>query len=64
MTKKDYEVIANGLHESKSKLDFQFGTVLDVLCNVLAKENPKFNAIKFKEACLSGKYIRNAIKTK
>lgn len=61
MTKKDYELIANSIKQFRYKFDDMVGVEVDQatisslvgwLAHDLEKENSKFNAEKFFNACM------------
>lgn len=61
MTKKDYELIAEAIKDAKSHLLYAttnagetkraVSHIADILAIRLEKENPRFNADKFYQAC-------------
>jgi hypothetical protein len=55
MTKKDYKLIAEAISMANDSKD----SIIKILSNQLAEENPKFNSEKFIEACNSGKERSN-----
>lgn len=61
MTKKDYELFANEIHNK-----FNDGELVDskiMMCIKLFKQdNTLFQADKFERACYEGKHIRKSIK--
>jgi len=53
MSRKHYREFADILNRSKNKGHWSFKTVIDDLCIMFKRDNPRFNASKFKEACES-----------
>jgi hypothetical protein len=53
LSRKDYENIASAIYISKNeKENYAFRYLVNELCNRFLKDNPRFNAEKFKKACL------------
>jgi len=54
MTRKDYELIADLLAKvvfQRTKTNGGYKTIVLIFANTLARENPRFNADRFTEAC-------------
>ena len=69
MTKKDYELFANAIHNNVHWVDNKHDLwvdskmsdyVIDICKRVFAKDNPAFQAKKFERACYEGKHIRKS----
>ena len=53
MSRKHYREVADILSRSKNKGHWSFETVIDDLCIMFKRDNPRFDTSKFKEACES-----------
>ena len=68
MTKKDYELFANEIHNELRYIKVHGGSKNDLLSTVsvckrvFAQDNYAFNPDKFEQACYAGKHIRKSIK--
>jgi HD superfamily phosphohydrolase YqeK len=52
MTRKDYVVVANILHDYKEEMDnVSFVDIVNDFGDYFEKDNPNFNWEKFREAC-------------
>jgi len=51
MSRKHYREVADILSKSKNKGHWSFETVVDDLCIMFKRDNPRFDTSKFKEAC-------------
>jgi len=60
MTKKDYIMLTNLIYDNARTVlikgsgvrhVIKYGNFINALCTELAKDNPKFNEDKFREAC-------------
>jgi hypothetical protein len=62
MTKKDYELIAEGIQDHRKqyggRTDSVVKEVVYSLAMKLEQENDRFNAEKFTQACMSGEVER------
>lgn len=62
MTKKDYELFANEIHNRHVLGGFSTQAVVELCKRVFQADNPLFQPDKFERACYEGKHIRKAIK--
>ena len=60
MTRKDYKLIAQALHQSKpadahtEQRQRQWQETRNAICQALAADNPRFDPVKFLSACNEG----------
>ena len=65
MTKKDYELFACEInkHVNNKDSEFDFRKVVDIVGDVLGRDNPNFDWERFEGTCYNGKHIRKSTKT-
>lgn len=56
MTKKDYELIASVLRDALVN-NWKWYMIRNCMANKLAEKNPRFDIVKFLEACEPGKEV-------
>ena len=58
MTKKDFEAIAHAIKTNLDTIDNSdfFFDFLSDLCKAFKKANSRFDAVKFRQACLNPEY--------
>lgn len=64
MTKKDYELFANEIHNQKKFYQKDVSLVVEIAIRVFKQDNPLFQPDKFEQACYEGKHIRKSISGK
>ena len=63
MTKKDYELFANEIHNTVIEID-DVKDMVELCKRIFKADNPLFQPDKFERACYEGKHIRKAISGK